>query len=68
MAVTGTSPSLAGSELDEASRLARLIGIRHEVIETGELSIPAYQANKRRPLLPLQDRAFHAGRQAWPSR
>ena len=32
VAVTGTSASLAAGELDEARELARLIGIRHEVI------------------------------------
>ena len=34
VAVTGVSPSLAESELEEAHRLAALIGIRHEVITT----------------------------------
>ena len=52
MAVTGISPALAGSELEEAKSLARLIGIRHELIETGELSLPAYQANN-------PDRCYH---------
>jgi uncharacterized protein len=46
VAVTGSSASLAVGELDEAAEMARLIGIRHEVIETDELSIPQYQANK----------------------
>lgn len=46
VAVTGSSASLAVGELDEAAKLARLIGIRHEVIETDELSIPQYQANE----------------------
>ncbi len=45
VAVTGISASLAVGELDEAKDLARQIGIRHEVIETGELSIPEYQEN-----------------------
>mgnify|MGYP001819441042 CR=1 FL=1 len=45
VAVTGVSASLAVGELDEAKEVARQIGIRHEVIETGELSIPEYQAN-----------------------
>jgi pyridinium-3,5-biscarboxylic acid mononucleotide sulfurtransferase len=52
VAVTGVSPALAGSELDEAKSLARLIGIRHELIETGELSVPAYSANN-------PDRCYH---------
>jgi pyridinium-3,5-biscarboxylic acid mononucleotide sulfurtransferase len=52
VAVTGQSASLALNELAEAKELARLIGIRHEVIETGELAIPAYQANQA-------DRCYH---------
>ncbi len=45
VAVTGTSASLAVGELDESKELARQIGIRHEVIETGELGIPEYRQN-----------------------
>ena len=45
VAVTGVSASLASGELDECVALARQIGIRHEVIQTDELSIPGYQAN-----------------------
>ena len=45
VAVTGVSESLAVGELDEAKDVARQIGIRHEVIRTGELTIPAYQEN-----------------------
>lgn len=45
VAVTGVSESLAVGELDEAKDVARQIGIRHEVIQTGELAIPAYQEN-----------------------
>ena len=52
VAVTGRSASMAGGELDEAGELARQIGIRHEVVETGELSIPAYRANRA-------DRCYH---------
>ncbi len=52
VAVTGRSASMAGGELDEAAELARQIGIRHEVVETGELSIPAYRANQA-------DRCYH---------
>jgi pyridinium-3,5-biscarboxylic acid mononucleotide sulfurtransferase len=52
VAVTGVSASLAVGELEEAKELARLIGIRHEAIETDELSVPAYQAN-------LADRCYH---------
>jgi uncharacterized protein len=52
VAVTGISAALAGSELEEAKTLARLIGIRHELIQTGELSLPAYTANN-------SDRCYH---------
>ncbi|MGO8689160.1 MAG: ATP-dependent sacrificial sulfur transferase LarE [Thermoguttaceae bacterium] len=45
VAVTGASASLAAGELDECRRLAGLIGIRHEVIATGELSMPQYLEN-----------------------
>ena len=52
VAVTGTSASLAAGELDEAVALARLIGIRHEVLPTEEFADPAYLAN-------APDRCYH---------
>ncbi len=52
LAVTGVSASLAAGEFDECVELARLIGIRHEVIQTDELSNPDYQRNQA-------DRCFH---------
>jgi uncharacterized protein len=52
VAVTGTSASLAAGELDEARELARLIGIRHEVIATDEFSNPDYLRN-------ASDRCYH---------
>lgn len=45
VAVTGVSASLAVGELDQCVQLARLIGIRHEVLQTEELSDPNYQRN-----------------------
>ena len=51
VAVTGTSASLAAGELDEARRLAALIGIRHEVIDTEEFASADYRRNASRPLL-----------------
>lgn len=51
-AVTGVSASLAEGELDSAAALAAQIGIRHELLETEELSNPAYTAN-------APDRCFH---------
>ncbi|MBL8827806.1 MAG: ATP-dependent sacrificial sulfur transferase LarE [Planctomycetaceae bacterium] len=52
VAVTGSSASLAEGELDEARRLAELIGIRHLVIDTSEFSNPDYRRN-------APDRCFH---------
>jgi uncharacterized protein len=52
LAVTGTSASLAAGELDEARRLAALIGIRHEVIATDEFADSNYLAN-------AADRCYH---------
>jgi uncharacterized protein len=51
-AVTGVSPSLSQSERADAERVARLIGIAHEWVETHELENPAYAAN-------AGDRCFH---------
>jgi uncharacterized protein len=45
VAVTADSPSVARSELEDARRLAALIGIRHEVIRTEEFDSPDYQRN-----------------------
>ena len=45
LAVTAVSPSIPASEVDEARRLARQIGIRHEVIETREMERPGYIEN-----------------------
>ncbi len=52
IAVTATSASLASGELEQAAALARLIGIRHEVIATGELADPDYVRN-------APDRCYH---------
>jgi len=40
VAVTGDSPSVARAEIDEARKLAELIGIRHDVIRTDEFVKP----------------------------
>src|ERR1043166_7425537 len=48
IAVTGIGPALPEGELDEARRLAALIGIRHETVETAELADPGYVANRPR--------------------
>lgn len=43
--VTADSESYAEGELDEARRLARLIGLRHVVVRTHEVENPAYAEN-----------------------
>ena len=45
VAVTASSASLATGELDEAVRLAQLIGIRHRIIETSEFADSNYLSN-----------------------
>jgi len=52
MAATGRSPSLADGELDRAIELARRLGLRHEVVDTEELSLADYRANRA-------DRCYH---------
>jgi len=52
VAVTGVSASLAAGELEEARKIAALIGIRHETIATDEFSDDAYTRN-------APDRCFH---------
>lgn len=45
LAVTADSPSLPRRELREAEELARMAGVRHLVVATGEVSNPLYAAN-----------------------
>ena len=45
LSVTAVSPSLAPSELDEATDLANRIGLNFMTIETNEIERPDYQAN-----------------------
>jgi len=47
LAVTADSESYPSSELEEAKRLAELIGVKHQVIETSELAIPGYAENNK---------------------
>ena len=46
IAVTAVSQSLAEGELEEASELAKRIGIRHEIIRTEEFADPNYLRNQ----------------------
>lgn len=52
IAITGRSASLASGELEAAERLAALIGIRHQVIDTAEFEKDEYRRNE-------PDRCFH---------
>jgi len=52
LAVTGSSSSLAASDLDDARAVARALGARHEVVETQELLRSGYKAN-------AGDRCYH---------
>ncbi|HEX5037209.1 MAG TPA: ATP-dependent sacrificial sulfur transferase LarE [bacterium] len=45
-AVTAISPSYPTYELEETQRLAREIGIEHEILRTEELDRPEYRANR----------------------
>ncbi|MEM2649973.1 MAG: 7-cyano-7-deazaguanine synthase, partial [Candidatus Nitrosocaldus sp.] len=45
LAVTADYRTLARDELEDAKRVAKEIGVRHEVIEYDELSNPAFVAN-----------------------
>ena len=52
VAITGASASLAAGELEQAEEIARLIGIRHQVIRTDEFQQPDYLRN-------APDRCYH---------
>ncbi len=52
VAVTGVSASMAADQLEEAKGIARRIGIRHEIVATGELAVAAYYNNDA-------DRCYH---------
>ncbi len=45
IAVTGVSPSIPASELEEAKQLAAQIGIEHRLLETHEMDRPGYVEN-----------------------
>ena len=52
LAITGVSPSIPQSEVQEAKELARRFGIAHELIDTQEMDDPNYVANS-------PNRCFH---------
>ncbi|MGP0566583.1 MULTISPECIES: ATP-dependent sacrificial sulfur transferase LarE [unclassified Nitrospina] len=45
LAVTGRSPSVPERELEASKKLARHIGARHLIVDTGEIHNPDYTAN-----------------------
>lgn len=45
LAVTGVSPSIPTSEVEEAEALARQIGVRHLLMDTSEMDRPGYVEN-----------------------
>ena len=45
LAVTGVSPSIPASEVEEAKALAKQIGIRHVLLDTSEMDRPGYVEN-----------------------
>ena len=45
LAVTGVSPSIPASEVEEAQALAKAIGVAHRLIETREMDRPGYVEN-----------------------
>jgi uncharacterized protein len=45
LAVTGVSPSIPASEVEEAKALAAQIGIRHALLDTSEMDSPGYVEN-----------------------
>ncbi|MEM2213714.1 MAG: ATP-dependent sacrificial sulfur transferase LarE [Candidatus Nezhaarchaeales archaeon] len=47
LAVTIKSPLLPPGELEEAIKIAKLIGMRYEIIELNELEIPGFSSNPR---------------------
>lgn len=45
LAVTGVSPSIPASEVEEAKELAAQIGVRHLLLDTSEMDRPGYVEN-----------------------
>ncbi|HEX5045358.1 MAG TPA: ATP-dependent sacrificial sulfur transferase LarE [Candidatus Polarisedimenticolaceae bacterium] len=52
LAVTGQSPAVPDAEVQDARRVAALLGVPHEVVVTREMDRPGYVAN-------AGDRCFH---------
>ena len=52
VAVTGHSPAVTEDEIEDARRVARDLGVRHELVATGEFDNDDYLQNR-------EDRCFH---------
>jgi uncharacterized protein len=58
LAVTGISPSIPASEVEEARTLARQVGIRHLTIETHEMDHQGYARNSPERCYHCKDELF----------
>jgi uncharacterized protein len=58
LAVTGVSPSIPGSEVEEAKGLAVSIGIAHRLIETREMDRPGYVENSSERCFYCKDELY----------
>jgi uncharacterized protein len=58
VAVTAVSPAVPASEVEEARRLARGLGIYHETIETSEIELPGYVENSPQRCYFCKDELF----------
>lgn len=60
LAVTARSASLSGRELAAATALAAKIGIRHQIVDTGEIDRPEYARNRSDRCYFCKDTLFDA--------
>jgi uncharacterized protein len=60
VAATAVSPSLPGSELEDARANARAVGIRHIELPTREIDNPAYASNTPERCFHCKDTSYHA--------
>ncbi|HXH21281.1 MAG TPA: ATP-dependent sacrificial sulfur transferase LarE [Dehalococcoidia bacterium] len=58
LAVTGVSPAVPASEVEEAKALARLIGIEHRLIETHEMDRAGYVENSPQRCFHCKDELY----------
>ncbi len=58
LAITGVSPSVPETEVEEAKALAAQIGIRHELIDTQEIDDPDYVKNDANRCFHCKDELY----------